>query len=789
MPRLFLPICLALLVLTSGTARGQASQARPRTAAEILLDAARDLGLSRGTNPDARDIRRVRLLLRGATRLDPALQEAHAYLYELATLAGDRPAANQAVNDLLRADPTHEGAFMLWLQAGAAAQQTAEKRIAWLESVARTRRPPALLAHVQVELARVALEQIDLPRARRHIAAALELEPACVDAAALATAALDADAPPEERLAAALRHVQLAPLAVRAAWQAATVLDEYGFVDDAGRFFDYALETQRRAFTGEPLPGAFLLALARNTAARGSFDAAIERVREAILADPSVAAEGGMLLWYLHHSRGDAQAETIRAELGHRYAATRDPNTLVTNELAQGAWFLVTIGAEPDRGLAWAEQAARRVRDDDFVRRVLGWAQWVAGQTDTALTTLTPVAGRDPYAAYVVARIRLAAGDSAGAAATIAQLDPPPFSGAAADLISELESAIAAGTGSDLAAPTILAATTRPVARPPAEAPAQRYPAIRAALDRFDARVFDFVREPAAFVDARIELAGAEVRPGQPWWVRCTLVNRGPLAITLGPGAMLNPVFVLSFTVDGQPPRTYPGLMTVSVDQSLVLRPGQSASAVRTLDVGPLRGVARGTPQRSERVAISAIVDGTLGTDGQWRPSPTGLVVRQPAYLARVPATVQPAAVQQLTAGLRSSDPAVRARCIDVAADLLGERQRAALRRSGYALEPVPAEQLEQGLVAALADASWEVRLRALDALQPVGLTRGLLAAAEACLDHEHWAVRLLAVRLAARQGAAARDVIGRIARTDADELVRDYAQSFVEQWTIEPPQ
>ncbi len=787
MPRLLLPVCLALLVLTSSATRGQASSGRPRTAAEILLDAARDLGLSRAGNPDTGDVRRVRLLLRGAARLDPGLQEAHAYLYELATLAGDRPAANQAVNDLLRADPTHAGAFMLWLQAGAAAQQTAEKRIAWLESVARTRRPPALLAHVQVELARVALEQVDLPRARRHVAAALELEPACVEAAALASDALEADAPPEERLAAALRHVQLAPLAVRAAWQAATILDEYGFVDEAGRFFDFALETQRRAFAGEPLPGAFLLALARNAAARGNLDSAVERVREAIVADPSVAAEGGMLLWYLHHSRGDAQAETIRAELGHRYATSRDPNTLVTNELAQGAWFLVTLGAEPDRGLAWAEQAARRVPDDDFVRRVLGWAQWTAGLDDTALATLAPVAGRDPYAAYVVARIRLARGDSAGAAAAIARLDPPPVSGAAADLIGEIQSAIAAGTTSDLPTPTMLAATTRPAARPPAEPPAERYPGIRAALDRFDARAFDFVRDPAAFVEARVELAGAEVRPGQPWWVRCTLINRGPLAITLGPGAMLNPVFVLSFTVDGQPPRSYPGLMTVSVDQSLVLRPGERVSAVRTLDVGPLRGVARGTPQRSERVAISAIVDGTLGKDGQWRPSPTGVVVRQPAYLARVPATVQPAAVQQLTAGLRSGDPAVRARCIDVAADLLGEWQRAALRRPSYPLEPVPADQLEQGLIAALGDASWELRLRALDALQPVGLTRGLLAAAEACLDHESWAVRLLAVRLVARQGAAARDAIGRIARTDADDLVRDYAQSFVEQWTIEP--
>lgn len=730
----------------------------PLTTAELLVDLARDHGLAQRGRQTEADVQYIRTLLRAALRLNPKQTDACLWLYELATLAGNAEEAGRMLTALVDADPTHQGAFALWLQAGLRAHQTTEQRAKWLDALAATRRPPAMLAMIHVERARLALERMDTPAARRELEHAFTLEPGSPDAALLWLQTLGDAASPTERLPAILRALQVQPLSLDLTWQAASLLDHYGLAAEAGVFFDYARQTFGRGADPGDLPGSFLLDRAHNLMARDQTNAAVEEARAAIAADPLVAAEAGLFLHYLLARAGrTVEAAQVAEQLAQRFAGLRDPAQAPVNEVAQAAWYYCSVQPQPQRALMLAEAAAARAPDDDFVRRVLGWAQADNLRIEDARRTLETVAGRDAFAAALLAKLLRDAGDELGAVWTVNRLDPRPTVGQPADLLAALD----------------LPAT----ATAPASQPADRAAELRRALARFDARALSFVQQPGAFLDAQVTPEDLGPAPGEPWWATFSLTNRGPFPIVLGPDGLVNPVFLLSFSLEGDRRREYPTLMTVSVDAVRVLYPGQTVRLRRTLDVGPPRRVVQQTPQQLQRVTIRALLDAERGPDGLWRPARGGQELR-PVYLNRIPAAAGRAAVGALFSTLTGDSEAERVRALNLLAELWGERQRAERGALNYRPEPVPTDRLREALLNLLDSPSWELRVRTLAALDAVGLDRGMAAAVERCAEHPHWLVRLMAVRVLARQGEAFADRAARIAQTDADELVRDFAES-----------
>lgn len=727
----------------------------PLSGARLLVDLARDHGLKQRGKQSPADVQHVRALLQAAVRLDPQQPEPYAWLYELAVLGGDEHEATRMLHGLLKADPTHEGAFARWLEAVVHGQQTAEQCEQWLQSLSAEPRPAAQQSMVQVCRARLALERLDRTLARDLLTRALELEPANLDAARLMLETFDDHTDAVTRLRAALRVLQLQPLSIEAAWHVALLLDEYGLAGEAERFYEYASALQEQADPLGSFPAAFLLDLAYHHAAQGRFDEAVDRVREAIKADQTRVAEGGMLLHHLLRRAGrNAEADRIRVGLAARFAKLRDPAQARVNDVAQAAWFYCRLVEQPQRALMLAENAVRRAPADVFVQRVLGWAQALNLRPQDALKTLLPIADRDPYAAWMAARLLLESGDQARALCVLAALDPKPPAGPAHDL---------------LRGATLLLDESDPL---------RRYPQVAMALAEFDDRVLEFWRNPAAFLYAGAVMEDRSPAPGEPWWAEFTLTNRGPFPITLGPDAMANPVFMLSFQVEGDRKRSYPALLTVSVDRTRVLYPGQSVRRRQTIDVGPLRQMSRQTPQHLQRLTMEAILDAALDRDGRWQPAAAGQRVPT-VYFNRVPAGARREAVGALFSALAGDSTARRWLALEVLAELMGERQLADWGRLSYQPNPVPTKRIRALLLDLLASESWEVRARTLIAFQIVGLDRKMVRAVEAGLDDPHWLVRMMAVRVLGRQGAAFAEQAASVARNDSDELVRALAESY----------
>ena len=307
-------------------------------------------------------------------------------------------------------------------------------------------------------------------------------------------------------------------------------------------------------------------------------------------------------------------------------------------------------------------------------------------------------------------------------------------------------------------------------------------PAVAAVWAGFDPRILDYYREPGRFLEATVEPEHRSPGPGEPWWLEFRLTNRGPLPLALGADEAANPVFLVSVALEGERKREYPALLTVTLDDVRVLQPGRTARVRRTLDVGPLRDVSRRTPQQLQRVIVSTILDAQRAADGTWRAGPVGQVPRT-VYFNRVPALSARESISSLVAALGGDNEAARWRALEVLADLLGEQQRAARQPPGYAPTPIAAERVQAVLRDALAAPAWETRARTLDALMVAGLDRTLLDAVQANATHPEWVVRLLALRVLARQGPVFVDAAREIARTDADELVRALATSYVAAW------
>ncbi|MBU0637989.1 MAG: hypothetical protein KKB50_03930 [Planctomycetes bacterium] len=754
--------CGLLWAAVSAAADGRSA---PRSTAGLLVDLARDHALGSRARCTAADVQHVRVLLRASARLDPGQSEAYIWLYELATLAGDEDDARRMLDELVRAAPGHQGAFARWLEAHVRTMQTLEERAAWLTGLLESAdRPAELRALVHTHLARLAVQQLDYGKAQQQLARALELAPANPDVVRLALETLPPSASPEARLQAALRLVRVNPFDVDVVWEVALLLDQHGFADVARRFYDHALAVHGAAAQDAPVPAAHYLALSRNALARGALDAATNYAEQAVGAEPSFF-EGRMYLHWLLTYRGHAgAAANIAQQLAHYFGQMRVPDEWPVQQVAQAAWFYCIIEKQPQRALMLAEAAARRAPHDVFVTRVLGWAQALNLRPEEAQSTLTPIAGKDAFAAYQLAKLLRDAGDEQTAAWVVRDLAYAPSAGHAHELLSQLG---------------LPSATSQPAAA--------RYPAVADALAAFDRELLDFYRDMGAFLEATVQVESRSPSPADAWRATFTLTNRARFPITLGPDGMVNPVFLLSFLVEGDWRREYAHLMTVNVDQLRVLRPGQSVHLTRSIDVGPLRRVTRFTPQQLQRITLTAILDPEQMADGTWRPSMTGQRIR-PVYFNRLPAQTGREALHALVRALGGDVDATRFRAVEVLADLLGEKQRGDFKRLAYQPAPIPAERVQQALLAGLASESWELRARTLDALQVVGLDAALIRAAEGCLTHPHWLVRLMAVRLLARQGPRFGETARRMATEDADELVRELAASYVAQWQAAVP-
>ncbi len=731
-------------------------EAEGRSTPRLLLDLARDRGLLIAGRQSPADVLYIQSLLRAAVRLDPRQTEAHVLLYELAVLSDDGEQARYHLEQIVRSDSRNTTAYAAWLNAALQEQQTTEKRIDWLTrhlAESGVAGPSAAIAHLA--LAELSVQRVDPTAVRLALDRVLGADPYNPDARWLRFQILDQTVPVPIRIQAGLQALEANPLDVGTAWTVGSMIHDSGMPQEAAMFWEHALEVHRRMNPGETPPGSFELALARNAYARGRVDEAVRQATAVFEGPPAARLEAGVFLQWLARKHRLTITEGVLDELEKQSAAVRDPDEWPVAQVAWTAWYHCTVRTAPQRALSLAQNAVARAPDDPIARRVLGWALAVNSRYAEAIETLRPLAARDPAAAVLLAQLLRREGDEPGSAAVVDALTVVPNAGPIHDLFLQAGLPLPEGDPAEIRS-------------------------IRGLLNSFERSCLNFHEAPARFLEVELIPENRSPSPGQPWWLTISLKNKGRFPIALGPERLVNPTLVLSVEVEADRKRQFPNLLILHLDQARTIPPGETRTLRTTIDVGPLRQLSRAMPQHLLRVVVNGIFDPVPTSDDGWEPSATGQTIR-PAYMNRLPTQVTSQHLRALLASSGSDAPRVGARALEEIAELLGEQQRAALDRLSYEVQTVPAEPLAQRLRAALESRSWELRVHALEALQVVGLDEQMFAATEKCLEHEHWLVRLMAIRVLQRQGSAFIAHLEELARTDSDAIVRDVARSILQ--------
>lgn len=744
---------LLLLAVLGAPSPVRAEQARHM--APFLVDLARDHGLIRSGRQTPADAQQIRVMLNAALRFDPQNAEALELLYDLHSRAGDEDRAVATLERIAAADPRNEAAVRQWLETGARPARTLEQQREWLERQLQTLRTDAARAVAHVRLAQLALHQVDEDRFQEHIAAARRIDPSCPDVDLLVAEVLVSDLPAGRHAAVLLAALRWRPNREDYAFAAALALDRAGCSEEAHRLFQHAGALHQLRPAVAAVGAEALIAFSRNAAARGALDTAMDYAMRAARRERLSLENSHYVLWLYRRYGATSLADLFAQQFAEMAAQYADVDEYGLELAGQAAWHYCLLEARPERALQLADTVLSREPDHALARRARGWALAGTGRAEEAAAVLEPLIERDAYAAYTYARLLHDRGDADAPARILRALHRMPVAGFARDLWEELIPS-AGGEGAWRSAEAV------------------------DALKSFPWEVLHFALEPQVYVAAEIAPMQATVRVGEPWVVDFTLGNRAPFPILLGPDAVVNPVLLVSVRAEGDKLREYPNLLVVSLDRKRRLAPGESVTVRRTLDVGPLRRISRLTPQQMQRITVAALLDPAQAPDGYWRPGPSGLSLR-PGFLQRLAVTPSNEALAAMDAALARGQPSERIRAVETMAALLGEQQRAAHAPPNYQLHAVSTERLRRRLLDALEGGSWELRVRTLDALSAAGLDSGMVRAAEACLRHEHWLVRMMAVRLLSRQGATFAQTAEHVAQSDADPLVRELASGYAE--------
>ena len=267
--------------------------------------------------------------------------------------------------------------------------------------------------------------------------------------------------------------------------------------------------------------------------------------------------------------------------------AAGDPGQLRTAyavALAEQLWFdLYFRAATVDDASIAALATLLGSEADPLVVRLQGWKLLSAGQFDEATVKLSAVADRDGYA-----KLGLAAAQSA-------QNKPEESKATLNDLIA------ARPTGM-LSVYLALAAKSSGLKSEPS------------AQDQDLAKVFSDLKRPVGdaiknsrgFYLLTAQPVNLSFGPGEPLLARVTLQNNGRVPITVGPGAYVEPRFLVDISVRGDTTRSFPAVTAGNWTGAVRLMPQQSISQVIRIDRGQAYGFFRAYP--TPPLTITALV-------------------------------------------------------------------------------------------------------------------------------------------------------------------------------------
>ena len=751
----------------SAPATGSAPGSPQTLAAGSLVHSARSL-ISAPADVPAR-AGRIVALCRFADKLGPADPRIHWLLGGIYEIQGRHADAARSWRLWLAKSPDDHSAAIRWLDAELAVRQSAGAREAFIPTiVADTTRPAPLRAEAAARYGQILLGQGHKDRARQEFQQAIKLD-RYHRGALSAWLALQEKIPPADRADVMLRILKGNPPAVDVASGLATLLDSVGLHDQAIMFFDHAWQVARRQDSEQASYAVAvqyfnaMLNAGQHEAAVRTFENTLDRFKQ------STDLQTLMIEARRQQNQSDEADRLIKAlRADYKMLQKTSPSAQLFGTVA---WFYTVTLPKPGLALVYARKAHKAAPQDATIRRILATVELTYGRADRQMQAekqLLALLDSDIYAAAVLAEYYFAKGNQqAGKRAILAGLKLSRSGPAARKL---------------LALGRRYAVTVDP---------AQNIEKLTGIVKAAGREFLEMGRSPQKYVAVTIQAVHETVKPGQPIIVAATLSNTSKAEVSLGRGALLNPVMSLRVTASSPAQQvTFEKLPLAAWRAPRYLSAGKDLTCKVRLDVGPLGAFGFTRCFEELILKVTGIVD-PIVQGKKVRSSLPSLAVK-PIVITRASilpkfdrskASEWPKAWQRMLAELRGdvknpSPPHRMAAARQVASLLasLGGVQSGLVKLAGAPAKFGKKQELLELAANLLRDSSPTVRAEMLAALGHVKLDKAIVSLVDPLAADASPLVRFRLVELL---GASRPALVERLAK-DPSEMVRMMALAFM---------
>ena len=708
------------------------------------------------------DILAVATMLQAARRLDKSNSEAAELLAESLEVLGDISGALSALDDYAAMAPDNEVALAKGISLGLESLQTSEDRRTYLWRLAnQANLPQGVAGAVYQELAQLSFEAAEEQEAgRQFLSQAMSVDPYNLPARQKMLELMGAEAKAPQRIGLLAQMVRINPLRLQVVWDFANTLDETGLHKEAQKWYKYAIGAHLAGAGGSEVGAGELLDLAASYVLSQDHDKALLVLNRIVGQNPEQVS---VYIWLARAASGLGQVEQaqnylLTAEKLLLGQSQGNPDELIAaNQLA---WFYLQDKADKNKALEWAEKAVALDPQDNRAQLCLGLALLANGDTDQARAKLEPLAENDPWARLGMIRIQLAGEHTE----------------------EEIQQALGQALGQHSGGWVGLAgrelAKAHNIDMSGIEQFLQRNrQGINNQLGK-PAELRDFYRHPQDYLFLKLRPRKPEFSYREPLMLDISLTNMGSMAITMGPGMMLDPQLVLSARLSGGLQRDLKDDF-VSLYKKRKLNPGEGLSTTLRLDRGEFRRLLRACPQETVTIRLSCILDPQVVGQDEYLPSLGGQVSKE-VLLVRYGFQPSTEAMNQVYRLLKDGPVRSRISSAILLGDLLANSQSPRAVPEARMPRAIDEQQVTAALMEIARAADWRVRAWLGEALQSVRLNTQLSEALADQIRDPHWFVRFMAVRAVGQRGQRWTEILQRVAQTDADDLVRQMAGCYI---------
>ena len=593
---------------------------------------------------------------------------------------------------------------------------------------------PAFASELATQLGLFAVEKADMQTAAQYFSSAHQLNPYNQLAFSKFHELYESQAEEEEEIkpiVQARRLVEMNPYDLEPALRYAEMLRQLQMYDVASNAYEYVSKVHQFLYSDQPLPDdivqGWLFSCYHGDRLLTKCLGLTETYRDSDQFNLVLEAIAGKTLIKLGRIDNGKQLLEAAAQKAEELVLLGNPLEMVYPEYL--AWFYSFILEQPEKSLAWSNQAFTDDPNRPGVEAIFSYALAMNGQNDLARQYAEPLRETDQIAAMTLAIVELSQGEAqVGLDALRAVVEMSPDSFIAEKAIRVLEE-----QGSDYI-------------------PSATFETARERLENeYASRMVPNFTLPSDRCSIKFLFNGSDFLYGADFPARLVIENTSDEVLVISDEGMFQGNLRIDAVLEGSLNVQITELISMQFRPSQPIAPGKHLSIPLDLNRGRLKRLLMTYPQADVQVHFKAYLDPAISDSGKTENRMKGI---NPVYaqIRRRGVTLSRDFLLQRLDVLSKGQPGQKYRAASLFTGLLAEQIAVDLSGADFEYVRIERALITDSVRKMLVGKDWKIRVHTLSSLMALSIPLdGLISEISENLNHEKWPVRLMAMVLLAK--------------------------------------